>query len=282
VIPNVLLRQAVERALLEDLHAGDLTTEITVIADTAAIGQALAKQRLVACGSQVFASVFYTVDPGLRVEELVPDGSWVEPGQALYRVEGAARSILMAERTALNFVQRMSGIASLTRRYVGELPVGSKTRIVDTRKTTPGLRAFERYAVRCGGAHNHRDSLGAGILIKDNHISAAGGIQAAVTRARELGPHLLRVEVEVESAAELEQALLAGADVIMLDNFELSGIEKAVATVKGRAAVEVSGGVTLERIRLLAEAGVDVISVGALTHSASAADISLELELLGS
>src|SRR5690606_35531796 len=173
MIPSVLLDAAVERALCEDLHAGDLTSEAVVSEDTAAIARAIAKVTLVACGSQVFARVFYRVDPGLRVEEFVRDGCSVEPGTVLYEVEGSPRSILSAERTALNFVQRMAGIATLMRRFVQELSEGTSTRIADTRKTTPGLRVFERYAVRMGGAHNHRDSLGAGVMIKDNHIRAA-------------------------------------------------------------------------------------------------------------
>jgi nicotinate-nucleotide pyrophosphorylase (carboxylating) len=186
----------------------------------------------------------------------------------------------MAERTALNFVQRMSGIASRARAYIEALPPGCRARITDTRKTTPGLRALERYAVRVGGAHNHRDSLGSAVLIKDNHIAAAGGVAIAVERARARAPHTSKVEVEVESLESLREALDAGADIVMLDNFDARRLEEAVGLAAGRALVEVSGGVKLEHIAALAKAGVDAISVGALTHSAPAADIALDIEPL--
>jgi nicotinate-nucleotide pyrophosphorylase (carboxylating) len=194
-------------------------------------------------------------------------------------VRGSARSILMAERTALNFVQHLSGVATLAHRYMREIPVGSSTRISDTRKTTPGLRALERNAVRAGGAHNHRDALGAGVLIKDNHIVAAGGIVAAVTRARARAAHTSKIEIEVANLEQLQQALSVGVDVIMLDNVDLAAIRKAVALVDGRALIEVSGNVTLERVADLARAGADIISVGALTHSAPAVDISLSVRV---
>jgi nicotinate-nucleotide pyrophosphorylase (carboxylating) len=184
----------------------------------------------------------------------------------------------MAERTALNFVQHMSGIATLAHRFVREVPVGCATRITDTRKTTPGLRALERYAVRAGGAFNHREHLAAGVLIKDNHIAAAGGIREAVRRARARAPHTARLEVEVTNFEDLARALEVGVDVVMLDNFDPKSIRDAVSRIKGRALIEVSGNVGLEQIAELARAGADVISVGALTHSAPAADISLRLE----
>ena len=199
-----------------------------------------------------------------------------------FRLEGPARALLMGERTALNFVQRMSATATLARRLVRALPEGSKTRITDTRKTTPGMRYLERYAVRVGGAHNHRDQLGSAVMIKDNHIVAAGGIGAAVERARARAPHTSRIEVEVTNLAELEQAIAAGADIIMLDNFSTELTTLAVERVRSvapRPLLEASGGITLERVRELALAGVDVISVGALTHSAPAADISLDFTL---
>jgi nicotinate-nucleotide pyrophosphorylase (carboxylating) len=185
----------------------------------------------------------------------------------------------MAERTALNFVQRLSGIATLTHEYVRALPKGSTTRITDTRKTTPGLRALERYAVRTGGAFNHRDNLGAAVLIKDNHIAVAGGVAAAVELARRRAPHASRIEVEVESLTNLDSALAAGADIVLLDNFAPEQVEEAVRRAKGRALVEVSGGIALDRIAGLSRAGVDVISVGALTHSAPAADIALDIRM---
>ena len=280
-LPLLLLDELVRRALAEDLGAGDLTTSATVAADARAVGRATAKCELVVCGTEVFARAFYAVDPGLRVERRVEDGTLVGPQTLLWLVEGAARSILMAERTALNFAQRMSGVATLARRFVAALPPGSTTRITDTRKTMPGLRALDRYAVRTGGAHNHRDSLGAGVLIKDNHIEAAGGIRAALERARAYAPHTLRLEIEVESLDELDQALEAGADIVMLDNFEPDAIARAMSRARGRALVEVSGRVRLEQVAELGRLGVDLVSVGALTHSAPAADIALDLERLG-
>lgn len=280
MIASVLLNRTIGTALEEDLQGGDLTTEATVSADSRGLARATAKSRLVVCGGDVFARVFYLLDPGVRVLTLVEDGTLVEPGTELWRVEGATRSILNGERTALNFVQRMSGIATQTRRYVSALPPGSTTRVTDTRKTTPGLRALERWAVRCGGGHNHRDALGAGILIKDNHIEAAGGITAALDRARAYAPHTVRLEIEVESLEGLDEALAARADIVMLDNFDEASVGEAVARAKGKALVEVSGGITLERIRRLADLGVDIISVGALTHSAPSADIALDLERL--
>lgn len=281
MIVDCALDDVVERALGEDIAAGDITTESVVDADARAVARARAKSRLVVCGGDVFARTFYRVDPGVRVERLVSDGVWAEPGALLWEVEGAARSLLTGERVALNFAQRLSGIATLTRRFVEALPPGSATRIADTRKTTPGLRALERYAVRTGGGHNHRNDLTSSILIKDNHIAAGGGIAAAVARARERAPHTSRIEVEVRSLEELEQALGGGADIVMLDNFALADIEAALVRARGRAVVEVSGGVTLEAVPALGALGVDVVSVGALTHSAPAADISLELEWLG-
>jgi nicotinate-nucleotide pyrophosphorylase (carboxylating) len=272
---------AIERALVEDVASGDVTTEAIVPSTARGIGRAIAKQPLVVCGGDVFARVFYRLDPGVRVERRAAEGSRAEPGEVLWVVEGRAASILTAERTALNFAQRMSGIATLTARFVAAVPSGSRLVIVDTRKTTPGLRAVERYAVRTGGGKNHRNDLGAMVLVKDNHVAAAGGVRAAVELARARVSHALRVEVEVTSLAELDEALDAGADVVMLDNFRPADVQEAVARAKGRATVEVSGGVTLERIADLARLGVDVVSVGALTHSAPAADISLELERLG-
>lgn len=276
-----LLDEVIDRALKEDLAGGDLTTEACIPPETRAIARAVARKPLVVCGADVFARTFYRIDPGLRVEERIPDGTRVKKDDVLWVVEGSARSILLGERTALNFVQRMSGIATLARSYVDALPAGSKTRIVDTRKTTPGLRALERQAVRTGGAHNHRDTLGSAVLIKDNHIEAAGGIRPAIELARARAPHTSRIEVEVDSLAGLDEALATGADIVLLDNFAPADIAPAVAKAKGKALIEVSGGITLERITELASAGVDVISSGALTHSAPSADIALDLERLG-
>jgi nicotinate-nucleotide pyrophosphorylase (carboxylating) len=278
VIADALLNDVVERALAEDLAGGDVTSAACVSADERAVARAVAHAPLVVCGGNVFARAFYRVDPGLRVEERIADGERARPGDVLWIVEGAARSILMAERTGLNFAQRLSGIATLTRRFVDAVPAGSGLRIADTRKTTPGLRFLERYAVRTGGGHNHRDSLGSAVLIKDNHIVAAGGIKQALERARAHAPHTSRLEIEVESLEQLDEALAARADIVMLDNFAGEALASAVQRAKGRALVEVSGGLTLERVAELAALGVDVASVGALTHSAPAADIGLDIE----
>lgn len=282
MIAPPLLDAIIGRALEEDVPGGDLTTEACVEPSARALGEAVARKPLVVCGAEVFARVFALIDPSVRFEALVADGTRAEVGTVLWRVRGAARSLLVAERTALNLVQRMSGTATLARRFVEALPAGSRTRIADTRKTTPGLRVLERYAVRCGGAHNHRNDLGSAVLIKDNHIVAAGGIGTAVARARQRAPHTSRIELEVASLAQLEEGIAAGADVIMLDNFSMEDVRAAVARVAPlvpRPLLEVSGGITLERIAELGAAGVDVISAGALTHSAPAADIALDLRL---
>ena len=278
-----LLDALIDRILDEDLAGGDLTTEACVDEAASAIAEAVARKPLVVCGGAVFRRVFERLDPGARFEALVADGASVAVGVVMWRVHAGARALLSGERTALNLTQRMSGVATQARRYVAALPAGSATRIADTRKTTPGLRALERYAVRVGGAHNHRDNLGSAVMIKDNHIIAAGGITAAIERARARAPHTTRIEVEVASLAELELALAARADIIMLDNFSLADVHAAVKRVRMIEAapplIEVSGGITLERIGELAAAGVDVISVGALTHSAPAADIAIDLKL---
>lgn len=278
-----LLDALIDRILDEDLAGGDLTTEACVDAAAEAAGEAVARKPLVVCGGAVFRRVFERLDPATRFEALVDEGALVEVGAVLWRVRGRARALLSGERTALNLTQRMSGVATLTRRYVEALPPGSTTRLTDTRKTTPGLRALERYAVRVGGAHNHRDNLGSAVMIKDNHITAAGGITRAIESARARAPHTSRIEVEVASLIELEEALAARADIIMLDNFTLADVHEAVKRVRAMAGarpmLEVSGGITLPRIGELAAAGIDVISCGALTHSAPAADIALDLKL---
>jgi len=277
---SVLLDELVARALAEDTLGGDLTTEAIVSSDARAVARAVAHAPLIVCGGDVFARVFYAVDRGLRVEQLRAEGTHAEPGEALLVVEGGARSILLGERTALNFLQRMSGVATLTRRYVDAVPPERALRVCDTRKTTPGLRALERYAVRVGGGKNHRDNLGAAVLIKDNHIVAAGGVTAAVEQARRSAPHTSRIEVEVDSLDALDEALAARADIVLLDNFTDAALAQAVERTSGRALLEASGGITLDRIGRLAEIGIDVVSVGALTHSAPAADIGLDLERL--
>jgi nicotinate-nucleotide pyrophosphorylase (carboxylating) len=277
-----LVDAIITRALEEDLAGGDLTSEVCVEADRRATAVALAKTWLVVCGGPVFRRVFELVDPGVVFEEHAREGEIAENRKPMWTVSGRARGLLAAERTALNFVQRMSGTATLARRCVDAIPTGAPSRITDTRKTTPGLRLLERYAVRVGGAHNHRDQLGSAVLIKDNHIVAAGGIRTAVERARQRAPHTTRIEVEVADLAGLEEAIAAGAEIVMLDNFDDETTRLAIERVRNaqpRPLVEASGGITLDRIRALATLGVDVISVGALTHSAPAADISLELAL---
>jgi nicotinate-nucleotide pyrophosphorylase (carboxylating) len=277
-LPSVVVDRIVAIALEEDLASGDLTTEACIPADATAVAHAVARGAIVACGASVAARVFARVDPTLSFEAHVADGTGVEAGTRLWTVRGRARSILMGERVALNFVQRMVGVATQARTYVQAVPAGCATRIVDTRKTTPGLRALERYAVRCGGAHNHRDDLGAAVLIKDNHIAACGGVRTSIERARAAAPHTAKIECEVETLDQLDEALAAGADIVLLDNMPTPMILDAVKRAHGRALVEVSGGITLARIAELARAGVDVISVGALTHSVPAADVGLDFE----
>ncbi len=282
MLPRPLVDAIVERALAEDLAGGDLTAEACVDENATARAVALAKSPLVVAGGDVFRRAFELLDPQVEFERVVADGAEARDRAPIWRVRGKARALLMAERTALNLTQRMSGTATAARRYVAALPPGSTTRITDTRKTTPGLRLLERYAVRCGGAHNHRDTLGSAVLIKDNHLLAAGGVTTAVRRARDRAPHTSKIEVEVATMEQLDEALAAGADIVLLDNFDDDGVRAAVKRARATARpplLEASGGITLERIRSLAEAGVDLISVGALTHSAPAADISLDFEL---
>jgi nicotinate-nucleotide pyrophosphorylase (carboxylating) len=274
----VVVDRVIALALEEDLASGDITTEACIHAEALAVAHAVARQPAVACGGSIFARVFARVDASLEVDRLVADGELVGPGTRLWTVRGRARGILMGERVALNLVQRLTGVATQARRYVEALPAGSKTRITDTRKTTPGLRALERYAVRAGGAHNHRDDLGSAILIKDNHIVACGGVRAAIVRARASAPHTAKIECEVDTLEQLELALAAGADIVLLDNMPTATVVEAVKRTNGRALLEASGGVTLARVKELAEAGVDAISVGALTHSVQAADIGLDFE----
>jgi nicotinate-nucleotide pyrophosphorylase (carboxylating) len=245
------------------------------------VAHAVARGRLVACGGPVFAQVFSRIDPSLHVTACVTEGAEVAAGTVLWTVRGSARSILMGERVALNFVQRMCGVATMARRYVDAVPEGCKARITDTRKTTPGMRALERYSVRMGGARNHRDDLGAAVLIKDNHVAACGGVRAAIERARALAPHTAKIECEVETLDQLGDALQAGADIVLLDNMSTEDVAEAVRRVRRgscRALVEASGGITLTRVAELARAGVDAISVGALTHSAPAVDVGLDFD----
>ena len=278
-LPRVVVEEIVARALVEDLAGGDVTTEACISADTQARARAVARGNLVACGALVFARVFAQVDPTLVVDVVTPDGARATKGTTLWTVTGRARSILMGERVALNFTQRMTGVATMTRTYVDAVPAGSTTRIIDTRKTTPGLRALERYAVRTGGGMNHRDNLGSAVLIKDNHIAACGGVKAAIDRARSRATHTCRIECEVDTLDQLDEALAAGADIVLLDNMDTATVAKAVQRAKSTGALtEASGGITLARIADLAKAGVFAISVGALTHSVPAADIGLDFD----
>ena len=274
----------VELALDEDIGTGDITTLATVPAATTASGVLLAKDAGVISGIDVARFVFGRVDGAIAFEALVRNGDPVRPGTALARVHGPARSVLTAERTALNLLQRLSGVATTTARYVAET-AGTAARIVDTRKTTPGLRLLEKQAVAHGGGRNHRFGLADGVLIKDNHLAAIGGadrVTKAIASARERAPHTLRVEVEVTTLGEFREALEAGADIILLDNMETATMAAAVEHRNGgryQVLLEASGGITLGRIREIAATGVDLISVGALTHSAPALDISLDLDL---
>jgi nicotinate-nucleotide pyrophosphorylase (carboxylating) len=267
----------IAHALAEDVGYGDVTTLSTVPEDRRGRAVFRAKQEGVLAGVSLIRRVYAPLDPCVVVVELVRDGERVKPGTVIARIEGPARALLTGERLALNFVQHLSGIATRTARFV-ELVRGTRTRIVDTRKTVPGLRVLAKYAVRAGGGDNHRFGLHDGVLIKDNHILAAGGIAPAVAGARRHAPHLLRVEVETESLDQVREALDAGADILLLDNMELETLREAVALCKGRALTEASGGVTEQTVRAIAETGVDLISIGALTHSVTALDISLDWE----
>jgi nicotinate-nucleotide pyrophosphorylase (carboxylating) len=271
-----ILAETVRRALSEDIDRGDITTEACV--EPTALGTATlnARERIVVCGLPIVEEVFAQIDLAVDVDFRAQDGDLLDAGTALATLDGPAASILLGERVALNFLQRLTGVSTMTRRFVDALPEGSATRITDTRKTTPGLRAFERYAVRCGGGHNHREDLGAAILIKDNHIAAAGGCTRAIERARAHAPHTCRIECEVDTRPQLEEALAAGADIVMLDNFDDDAVRDALTLIDGRAIVEVSGGITLERVATLGALGVDVISVGALTHSSPSCDLGLD------
>ena len=275
---NLSLDRIITTALEEDVGFSDITGEYTVAADATASGRFTAKESGVLCGVDVARRVFLTVDGSVQFEAYFHDGDAVKKGDVIAAVSGKARSLLAAERTALNLMQRLSGIATRTRE-AADAVAGTGARIVDTRKTTPGLRVLEKYAVRCGGGFNHRFNLADGILIKDNHIVAAGGIKKAVAAARALAPHTLKIEVEVEDMAGLREALAAGADVIMLDNMDVAQMASAVREVNGRALVEASGNMgdrDAAGLRSVAETGVDIISIGALTHSVRSMDISLK------
>ena len=276
-LPDLLIDPVVRMALSEDLgRAGDVTSQACIDSETRLTVAFAARQSGVLAGLACARLAVLTLDPSARFEALIEDGAALEPGTVIARVEGNARAILSAERTALNLLGRLSGIASLTRIYV-DLVAGTGVRITDTRKTTPGLRHLEKYAVRCGGGVNHRFGLDDAILIKDNHVAASGGVIAAISRARAAVGHLMKVEVEVDRLDQLAEALTQSPDVIMLDNFTPDQLVEAVAMAKGRVTLEASGGVSLKTVRAIAETGIDIISIGALTHSASVLDIGLDV-----
>jgi nicotinate-nucleotide pyrophosphorylase (carboxylating) len=277
-LPTFAIDAIVKRTLEEDLASGDPTTEACVDVGATAKARVVAREDIVVCGWPVILRVFAAIDSAVAVEADAPEGARVPAATTLWTLRGSARSILMGERVLLNLVQRMSGTATLTRAFVDALPSGSPARITDTRKTTPGLRVLERYAVRIGGGKSHRDNLASAILIKDNHIAACGGVARAIERARAYAPHTSKIECEVDSLHQLDLALEAGAEVVLLDNMDIQSVREAVRRARGKALLEASGGVTLNRVAELARAGVDVISVGALTHSAPAVDIGLDFE----
>jgi nicotinate-nucleotide pyrophosphorylase (carboxylating) len=269
-----ILERAVYAALAEDVGEGDVTTDATVDADTAGAASLVLRETGVVCGLRAAELVFRALDDEIAFEPLVEDGTLVARGPVA-RVSGSLRAILTGERTALNFLARLSGIATLTRRYVDAVD-GTGVSILDTRKTTPGLRVLEKYAVLTGGGHNHRFGLDDGVLVKDNHLRAASSVHAAVERVRATTD--LPIEVECDTLEQVEEALASEADAILLDNMRVDQLRRAVALVRGRARLEASGGVDLDTVRAIAETGVDEISVGALTHSARSLDVSLELE----
>lgn len=272
------MNRLIDLALEEDIGTGDITTETLIPANTEGEAVIIAKEPLVLAGMPVAQAVFSRLDPSITFSEALSDGASVATGTCIAKIPGRLQPLLTGERTALNFLQRLSGIATHVGRYVDAM-ASSPIRLVDTRKTTPGWRALEKYAVRIGGAANHRMSLSDGILIKDNHVAICGGIRAALEKARHAAPHTLKLEIEVSTPAEAREAAEAGADIIMLDNMAPETIREAVRLIDGRALVEVSGGVNRDNLAALSASGVDIVSVGALTHSAVAVDISMQVKI---
>jgi nicotinate-nucleotide pyrophosphorylase (carboxylating) len=274
--------QLIRMALTEDLGSGDITTMATVPAGIRGEARLVAREAGVLAGFDVFCRVYRTLDAAVQIEPRAVDGARMKAGDTVAVLRGSVSSLLTGERTALNFVQHLSGIATLTRRFV-DLVAGSGARIVDTRKTTPGWRSLEKYAVYVGGGKNHRMGLFDGVLIKDNHLQAAGSVTAAVRQARELAPHTLRIEVEVETLDQLREACQAGAEIVLLDNMEVETMHRAVAWRDENfpaVLLEASGGINLDTVAMVAQTGVDFISVGALTHSARAIDLALDLDVV--
>lgn len=274
---NILIDKIVEQVLLEDIGTGDITSDSIVPYDLKAKGIIKTSEEGVVAGLDIAHLIFKKLDPEIIFQEKIKDGVKVARGKVLAEISGSARTILKGERVALNFLQRMSGIATITSKFcqeVKDFPV----RIVDTRKTTPGLRVLEKYAVLMGGGYNHRFGLYDAVLIKDNHIAVAGGIKSAVNSVRKQISHTVKIEVEVENLSQLQEALEMKVDIVMLDNMELETMKEAVKIVKGKALIEASGGITLKKVREIAQTGVDLISVGALTHSVKSLDIGMEIK----
>ena len=276
-IDAFLTKKLISEALAEDIGTGDITTLSCVPAEAASKGSFIAKEAGVICGLELLAQVFAILDERVKVTPRVKDGAAVESGDVIAEIKGPSRAILTGERTALNIIRHLSGVATQTSTAVQSVS-GTKTKIVDTRKTTPGLRVFEKYAVRCGGGKNHRFGLSDGVMIKDNHIVAAGGIKQAVDMARQNAPHTLKIEVETETLEQIDEAISAGADIIMLDNMDVQQMTDAVKRIGARALTEASGNMGGKDLKAVAGTGVDFISIGALTHSVTALDISLKFK----
>lgn len=275
----LLIEDAIRAALAEDLgRAGDITTQATIPASASARAVIAAREAGVVAGLPLARAAFAQLDRRVVFETAKEDGDRVAPGDVVARIEGPARAVLSAERVALNYMGRLSGVASLTARYAERI-AHTKAKVCDTRKTTPLLRAFEKYAVRCGGGANHRFGLDDAVLIKDNHIAVAGGVAPALRAAKSFAGHLTKIEIEVDSLDQLQEALAEGADVVLLDNMSPDQLRRAVEMVAGRMICEASGGVTLAMVAAIAETGVDLISVGALTHSAPVLDLGLDIEI---
>ncbi|WMT91080.1 carboxylating nicotinate-nucleotide diphosphorylase [Pelagibacterium sp. H642] len=278
-LPRHIVEAAVRRAFEEDLgQAGDITSQATIAPGATAVARINAREGGVICGLDCAKMAFSLIGPGLEVQAYVSDGTTVEAGTDVLEVRGNARMLLAAERTALNFMTHLSGISTLTSHFVAETE-GTDTHICCTRKTTPGLRALEKYAVKCGGGHNHRFGLDDAILIKDNHIAVAGGVAAAIAAARAFAGHLIAIEVEVDTLEQLEEALAAGADAVLLDNMDAPTLARAVAITAGRAKLEASGNVTLERIAAIARTGIDYISTSRITMAATPLDLGLDITI---
>ena len=279
LLSQIDLDDLLQRAIAEDVGQGDITTAATVAANQPGRATITVKESgsIIFCGGPILTQVFQLTGARPQAELLAAEGSRLRQGEIAAKIEGMLAGLLNGERVALNFVQLMSGIATATRRYVDAV-AGTGAKIVDTRKTHPGLRAIEKYAVRCGGGSNHRFGLDSGVLIKDNHIASAGSIRAALERAHAVAPHTFRVEIECETLAQVEEAVANGAATILLDNMPIADLQRARAIVGDGVLLEASGGITLESVRAIAETGVDLISVGALTHSPKAVDLSMRIE----